>query len=1035
MYRAKYENNNRLNHVLAKAIFTPSLQTSHALLRDTIWSPHLDAAAFQAVMSRADTAFEYVRKLMQQEPLPAPWTRERLLAKLLDPKAPSIRTLVTNSKSSVIPDAPSPEASKLPWTPRQLPAWDTERFPWFWTVYYRVLGAHYLLHAYKRFNQPDRVFEHKIRAYIDAHLACCILLDASVDADAELVCAAYGAGLGESHYACDADFVLMTSREHVLKPTPYSQIAHLLEEQQQQREEEQTAYLLEPQLEEEWSPFPDARPETHSMYFKLVAQLNRCMQHMPNVTRQLADQLWLYYASWTDLFRYCIAQGRMDDEFLLTPIGSRRDARFGNLHLNDTASPWALFGGWAQQGTRAFCGDDLPDLYGMLSSIPLRGEQHTPPYVLGKIYQKALPFACGRRHIIKLIALAIRQNPGLEALFSKLCWVMFANLYPGELAAPHGTQLGMRDLIRIKELTENRDELLAALAVRKPSPSGAPLIVFTLFRLHILHIASFNPQYVTHASECIDWEFFKQDSIKLANLIRQHRLFAADCFATARLQLGKTVKTPNARVHRMRRRSAAVSIMDHFNEKLEKSLLKTQRAFQQELCLLLSLTADRYYASSSLMAAYVRDTLGIEGPVSDELLEESRETARLICQRYETALNVRCKSAILNALIELPPEQRMTASAFAMLKAPEMGGISDQCVAVLCDLVRTYEHKAAPKEFKQRIGMLELDHFLVVCFFFNAAALVDRISFSPLDADTVRRTDAAIMARLVPGTPFNPEAAYGVHVALCCERICTLTGMGKYGNREVAYDVEQQCFICAAGKKHADDPVIQLTAEDDENVEAGDNADNINADDDNNDDDDDDDEDDADDLIGQLKGTQTARDQVMHERKTIRNLRKRFSRIPCGQPVLRISLRGRALIWGNTAENKRQYMFCPQCAALHVYSVLGFCDSPTGEYRCPECARRDLSHLEYHTCAYCKRPVSNPEDWRPVHCPNVSDARDLIQRLYFCKSHLRIVHRHSSLPKPELWKRIKQLHEQRALLHAGGNHKTHTDRTLMLRKR
>jgi hypothetical protein len=1029
--------------VLARAIFTPSLRESLERLRAHIWSPHIDVKAFHAILSRADTSLDYVRSVMEAPP--PHWSRDRILGHLLDPRSPSLKSAITNQKSNVSPDPPSEEATHLPWYPLHMPSSSpsSSSSEWFWTIYYRVLGAHYLLHAYRRCNaHTDRFFEHKIQRFLEAHLPCCMLLDADPTVSGDALISAYAGGLGESHYACDVDMIEMRSREHTLKPTPWSLIADAV--RAEMATEPPTPYLVDDE-EHEWAPFPDAQPATHTLYLELVAQLNACMRLMRN-GHALSDQLWLYYASWTELFHYCVRAGRMDDEFLQLPIGSKREGRFGHMQLNDTASPWSLWGGWAQEGTRTFSADDLPDLYGMLCSIPLRGEQYTPRFLLGKIYQKALPFACGRRHIIKLVAAAAAQESGIWTLFQRLCWTMLANLYPGELAAPHG-QLSMRDLLRIKELTDDRPALMEALAVREPSPNGASLIAFTIFRLHIIHMASFNAQYVERATACVDWAFFKADSIKLANLVRQHRLFGADCMATARLHLGKTVKTPNARVHRMRRRSAAVTLMDHFNEKLEKSFLKTMRALQQEQRLLAAMTVDRFFSSTSLFAAYLRRVLGDDAGECSAfgaaaMLDESRDTVRMMCERYKAALNVTCKSAILNALIALPPEDRLTGPAFAMLKAPDMGGISDACVTLLCDLVQTYHHKAAPKEFRHRIGQLEMDHFMICCFYFNAAALVDRISFVALDADSVQRTDAAMTRRLVPGTPFDAESAYSVCIALCCERICTLQGNRKYGNRKVAYDVERQCYICAAGKKHADDPLIKRLDENDEADDDQDGGGGDGDDDDHEEWDDDDGEDgedggDEDDLLGNMQGAVNKHAAVMQERKTIRNLRKRFSRIPCGQPVLRISLRGRALVWGNTADNKRQYLFCPQCASLHLYSALGFSDSLTGHYRCPECARQEVMHLPFRSCAYCgqARPVAQDDHWHPVYCPGESDARNLWQRLYFCKVHLRIVQRHPTLPKPQLWERIKQLQEQRAILHAGGNHKSQTDRNLMLKSK
>lgn len=61
--------------------------------------------------------------------------------------------------------------------------------------------------------------------------------------------------------------------------------------------------------------------------------------------------------------------------------------------------------------------------------------------------------------------------------------------------------------------------------------NGGPLVLFTVFRLHILYMASFNPQYIEHARKCIDWDYFEQDVMRLSGIIRSQNLFPEDPFA------------------------------------------------------------------------------------------------------------------------------------------------------------------------------------------------------------------------------------------------------------------------------------------------------------------------------------------------------------------------------------------------------------------------------------------------------------------------------------------------------------------------
>ncbi len=654
-------------------------------------------------------------------------------------------------------------------------------------------------------------------------------------------------------------------------------------------------------------------------------------------------------------------------------------------------------------------------------------------------------------------------------------------------------KISMRDLLRAKQLTDSKELLISALTAKQPGfkngpaergantgANGGPLVVFTVFRLHILYMASFNEQYVEQAKRCIDWDYFKQDVLKLADIIRGQSLFPDDPFAQARKQLSKTVKSPHSRVHRLRRRSMAICLMDQFNETLEKTILKDKQNFFNDNAKLLEIKPMLSTASvlsnvpDNAKAKFQETVIGTHLhhaqkdcfeslPAFVSILEKTLEVTRDAIAFYKKLMDVKFKSKVLNALIRMQPEQRLMRSAFLMLTMPEYGGISEQCVRLLCELVKIYHEKAVPKEFKQRIDKICIPHFMVACFYFNMVALLEKISFVPLDADTIKRTDQAMITRrhhLFQGQDI-PESIYDVSVALCCEKVCTLMGHGKHGDKKVAYDIEKQMYVCAHGKSMA--AKRKKADEEDQEDEDGDGED-----------DEDDDmlkegksnmtsillgaQNDSDldfnksilsavsiatDLTADaatMKGKGTKRSITMQERKAVRNERKAFSKIPCGQPVLTFSLRGRALIWGNTLENKTQIMFCPCCGALHVYSMLNFSGSESGAYRCNECARKELMHIEHRKCSYCQRTTVGQinEDTRlEVLCP-LNDPTDanfdplknpesVLQHLYFCKTHYRIarkfVYIKGGVAKQDLWKLIKVAQDQRNLQYARGIYK------------
>jgi hypothetical protein len=607
-----------------------------------------------------------------------------------------------------------------------------------------------------------------------------------------------------------------------------------------------------------------------------------------------------------------------------------------------------------------------------------------------------------------------------------------------------------------------------------------------------LYMASFNPQYVDQAKRCIDWDYFKEDVLKLADIVRSQSLFPDDAFAQARKQLSKTVKSPHARVHRLRRRSMAICLMDQFNETLEKTILKNKQNFfndhskfvdlmNGQLKKTIRMSTLELIVPDEFRNKFLETTIGMHlqnANVADcfadlpsflSILDKAFSVSRDALSFYRRLMEGSYKAPILNLLIRMPPSERLTLRAFQVLTLNEYGGISDQCVTLLCELVKIYHEKAVPKEFRNRIDKISMPHFMVACFYFNMVALLEKISFVPLDAETVRRTDEAMVRRrhlLFPGQDV-PERIYDVSVALCCEKVCTLMGFGKHGEKKVAYDIEKQMYVCAHGKSMK--KTLKKTS-----IPNMDQLDEDGADGGENEEEDEDEEDDmlaptvsrtavlmqndteldfnasvlsstmiATDLTADAatkKGKGTKRALIMQERKAIRNERKTFSKIPCGQPVLTFPLRGRALIWGDTLENKVQIMFCPSCGSLHVYSMLNFSGSETGLYRCNECAREELMHVEHRRCAYCQRSTPgqiNGDTHLEVMCP-LTDPADpsadpllnpegVLQQLYFCKAHYRIarkfVYVKGGVAKSDLWKLIKHTQDARQLQYARGIYK------------
>lgn len=943
-------------------------------------------------------------------------------------------------------------------------------YSFYMTVWYRINVPRLLLKHYQKVFGRNKLLEHKLQLFAMAHIEAAKYLDSLVDpsdhaVDVSHLCSLY-TPLGESRYQDDLDHVQLTRRFAPVRQTPLQLLQSYYSSQswtlESVMEEMHMGFIDVPpnKLEDYWIPVIDATPfEDYRIYYACLYIMQQCMHLMGNALTppHIYDALWTYYASFTELFEYCLVHECFTDAFILTPMDTKRNARGPVQTYSDKLTPFEAFA--TQLDTRTFHAGDLPDLYHVLCDIPLWGTHKTPSYRIGKIYQKSLPFACQRRLLIQLIVKTIKEDEGFWRVFSRLMWVLLANLYPKRISSAKTETLGMRDLLRAKELCDSKALMIEALTADqsgfgKPVPrnakaagaNGGPLLVFVAFRMHIVYMADLNPEYALIADKCINWGEFKSNTLHSAALIRESGYFPADPFAQARIKLSKTVKSPSSKVHRLRKQSMAATITDHVNDTLEKTLIRDKHSRWADLKLIESIRLEPDETKRLQRFRIAMQTF--EDSVTREnmhsLIEQRLKLDRDAIDFYERILNLDCKARILNVLLRMHPKDRMTIRGFSLLTLPKYGGVQFESVKSMLKLAVVYQESAVPKKFRECIDAIVLEDFSVIAFYFNMVTLLEKISFVTLDADTIERTNHAMKTQrhhLVESVgQALPETAYNVCIALCCEKVCSLKGYGKLGAKSVSYDLERHAFVCTHGKALRPSSIQNENdgPEKDEDDEDGDDA--------NNHEDEEDEEDDnqlssifnaqndsIEDVMSSMKvsrivdftadaasrrGRGNTRHAEMESRKAVRNERKRFNRIPCHQPVLNVSLYGRALIWnGNT-----QVMFCPQCGALHVYSIINFSGAEKGLYRCNECAQKELTHVRHRRCAYCDKttPSQVMESFKlpiaSISNQEVADLDECIQWLYFCRTHYNIAKRYiHKCTKEVIWCLISKIERDRML--------------------
>jgi hypothetical protein len=923
-------------------------------------------------------------------------------------------------------------------------------YTWLRTVWLRVNLAPIFLvkHQKTHGNSKNPFLQEKVRRFVDAHNDVIRYLESLPDPRDELIDLAKleCPPLGLSHYPDDYNLAKRTTTYSLARRTPVMILKEAFPNLLWTVDDivEKMPGLTETELlDNGWIPVPDAKPETHRVYLGIVFLLNQCKRLIDEeaTPSHLKDALWTYYAGFTDIFHYGMQSG-MSDLALLTPPGTYKK-RSGTMVDGEELTLWERWGNCAD--VRAFTPDDLPDLQQALLSLPISEEQYPVSTTVGFLLQKSLPIACWRRFIFNAVCEAMQKSDSNWRLFSRLMWVMLAGLYPGDDRAV----LSMRHLLRCKELTMTQSRLCAALGTDKNTvhANGAPLLVHTAFRLYMIHMTQHNASYRGIAERAIRWGQMMDNALSVAETIRTSDLLPEDAFARARAVLSRTIKSASGKTTRLHKVSMAVRICNMLNER-ETTWIHDRNSRQK------------------IVENGVPIPLGRHG-----------EDHTVALHFYHNAFSMSCKANIVNLLLRIPEAERLIPETLLVLTKAKYGGVKPESIGGMELLAKCYGDVAKPARYAAIIDQMEVQDLVVINYYLNIVSTLEKIHFLQLSSGMVARTNEAMLKRRFRNVATGqrlPEHVWTVYVALCCDKICTFSGQGKYGAKRVAYDMERECFVCSKGKSMHWRNKLGADRDKVEGEEEGDEVDQVLPlpDDEEEDEEEEDEEcqlsdeegeamdyvnavigaqnEEIEDMAGMVEGTAyvrqaqkkkadlhrlSAHEEKKERRRLERTERRRFNRVPCGQPVIPISLYGRILIWNNRAGRRTAYLFCPECAALHIFSGHNFAQALNGKYRCNECAQKEAVHLPFRQCAYCKK--SNPTLVKETFCLPIMDflpSRQVIGRdtdaamveiadvrtwMYFCRFHYSIArgffHR---LGKDSLWAIIERVEHRRRLKQA-----------------
>jgi ribosomal protein L37AE/L43A len=762
----------------------------------------------------------------------------------------------------------------------------------------------------------NAIIRHKIKLFVDRHLPVVLKSGPYVPL-----------GLSKE-YPDDLSYVKRKTVEKLtLKPAPYEDTCDVLRLAEDIRENWNDSQLWENFISPKITYHP-LRSIIDLINVKAYSVYCACIYVLHYDSKR-----YLVQHSFIDLFYHCLTHDRMDDQYLL-----------GKSNIWEKYLP---------SHVRCFTGDDLPDYFHVLLQIPLKGEVDVDDFPLMKIILKCMPFACQRRQLLVQIEELCKdnisnsitnerfaENEAFWRFFSKIMWCCLSGAYPkGVTVRPD-----FRKLMRIKYICTYKEILMDALTRRKAEEDADGdvlilkrikkerenncLIVFTAFRLYILHMASYNPHYVEYASEFVDWEAFEKETYDMGDVIRASNLFCEDVFAEARFLLKKTNKNEKREVYRFRKHSCESAMLFETNQILEKVVYPNTVYYTNEIRELKryfeSVTEETFVDIKDLtkqfhsVYKYTKHVCNVEE--MKEILKKIILLRQVYLEALEKPLNVETKEKILNALVKVPENERLTAKYLSILMHENYGNIQAVTVCVMLNVIDLYRKDALPQVIKKEFDLIPIEDIRAVTWYFGVCVSLARVSFAPLDFETVSDINKAMINYRHPTfTGFElPQKVYDVIYTICCKSVATMLGKKCFGHRKVTFDVREKIILCNKAKKDISDCITK----------------------------------------GIAAGLQTEKIKWKTERVRNRDMRLGFHGYPCNnQPVLIIPLKMHMLLIGNKAKKIIRYMRCPRCACLHIFDPTRY---QGDSYCCEECAREDFkrhqsgSVVMTYQCSYCK---------------------------------------------------------------------------------
>lgn len=558
---------------------------------------------------------------------------------------------------------------------------------------------------------------------------------------------------------------------------------------------------------------------------------------------------------------------------------------------------------------RAFIAHDLPDAYPSLMYIPLWGPKQTPDSTLIRFIQKSLPFASQRRKIVSELRKHIMTEYSFFLVFSKLLWCMLSCAYPSEIfTIPSQYLFDMPRLIELNKMCSERDRVHAMMNSHKMGP-----VVTTAFRMWTVYMMHAQlPWVLDTLNRSVNWlEIAQCTNTQSLHLLEMIDITSEAPFkvliATKEKREGDVCRYKDADLPlEMHKKMYGVLQQHIFSEQIEWELPES------------NLLLDNFVLDANLPTSdAVRLSLNLHNKVNRQLSSINPTPA--------------VKDAIIALLIRVPQEQRYSAIVLGALRLPEYGGISDNTVISLLQLLRNYELNSRPREMNACIENIPVSEFGIVSWFFNVAWLMSSITLIPLPQDIVKDIDNAMIRRkymLYPGQTLNPNA-FDVTISLCCNQIHTQVGYKKCGHANMIYNIDTSRITCTKNSNNT-----------------------INA-----------------------SGTTSQR-------------RKNFMNIPCeNNTPLTIPIRGYMLCFRPTLETRQYILHCPQCGDLHNYDGTTW----TFGYKCRSCYNEGLQKDPLSASCYACGTQMRKTALSKYHV-NVIDVSpqtpgDYLQHVYFCKKH------------------------------------------------